>query len=80
MSAMAFSPMETVIHAGETVEWRNTSTTEHDVAGRGGESFDSGTMSVGERFRWTFAKPGRYPYICSLHAGLGMTGVVTVLP
>ena len=54
---MAFSPMETVIHAGETVEWRNTSTTEHDVAGRGGESFDSGTMSVGERFRWTFAKP-----------------------
>jgi plastocyanin len=32
------------------------------------------------RFRVTFAKPGTYPYICSLHDVLGMKGTVTVLP
>jgi plastocyanin len=32
------------------------------------------------RFRVTFAKPGTYPYICSLHDVLGMKGTVIVLP
>ena len=32
------------------------------------------------RFRVTFAKPGVYPYICSLHDVLGMKGRVIVLP
>jgi plastocyanin len=32
------------------------------------------------RFRVTFTKAGRYPYICALHDGLGMKGVVVVLP
>ena len=32
------------------------------------------------RFRVTFAEPGIYPYICSLHDFLGMKGTVFVLP
>ncbi len=32
------------------------------------------------RFRVTFTKAGKYPYICALHDDLGMKGEVTVLP
>jgi plastocyanin len=32
------------------------------------------------RFRVTFAEPGIYPYVCSLHDFLGMKGTVFVLP
>jgi plastocyanin len=32
------------------------------------------------RFRITFVSAGRYPYICALHDGLGMKGIVVVLP
>jgi plastocyanin len=32
------------------------------------------------RFRVTFPNPGTFPYICSLHDFLGMTGQVTVSP
>jgi plastocyanin len=80
MSARAFAPPELVIHAGDTVEWRNSSDTVHDVASRGGESFDSGAMAAGERYRRRFPTAGRFPYICSLHAEQGMKGVIVVLP
>jgi plastocyanin len=32
------------------------------------------------RFRATFPKPGTFPYVCLLHDGLGMKGVVMVFP
>lgn len=80
ISGLAFAPPEITVRAGQAVVWRNGSDVEHDVASRGGEAFDSGAMAAGETFRRVFAKPGRYPYICSIHAGQGMAGVVVVTP
>jgi plastocyanin len=36
--------------------------------------------SVGTQFRVTFTTPGTYPYICVLHADLGMRGTIIVTP
>jgi plastocyanin len=80
MGAVDFLPAEVEIRAGQTVEWLNGSGRDHDVASRGEEKFDSGQMAQGERFRRKFDRAGTFPYICSLHANQGMTGVVKVLP
>jgi plastocyanin len=74
-SSWRFNPHEVSIRAGQSVEWRNTSTWSHTVTGEG---FDSGDVKPGQVFSHTFAKAGRYEYICKPHKGLGMHGVVVV--
>jgi plastocyanin len=39
--------------------------------------FDSGTISKGQNFQFTFSEPGAYPFFCAVHPAT-MTGVVTV--
>ena len=42
---------------------------------RGG-SFDSGNLSSGQSFSFSFSTPGYYSYACQYHAG--MTGTIVV--
>lgn len=44
----------------------------------GAEPFDSGDIPPGGRFRYTFAVPGSYRYICTHHKWAGMVGTVVV--
>jgi plastocyanin len=44
-------------------------------------SFDSGTLSSGKSFSYTFNTAGDFPYHCTFHGGPGgegMAGTVTV--
>ena len=94
MNDMAFLPATIIINAGERVVWRNSSQTIHNVvddAGKalnevdvklppGGSPFDSGLLQPGQTFSRMFTAPGVYRYVCTLHEGMGMKGVVVVRP
>jgi plastocyanin len=59
-----FSPLTVSVAPGATVEWRWTGGSPHNVTGDG---LVSATQSTGV-YRHTFARAGRYPYQCTLHA------------
>jgi plastocyanin len=70
-----FGPAQVDVLPAETVVWTNVSARQHTVTSDAGV-FGSGTLSNGDRFTWTFAAVGAYPYHCTIHAG--MTGEVDV--
>jgi plastocyanin len=83
MRGVQFDPPEVTIPVGATVDWI-------DVDGRHGVQLDvSGpgdrddTIEPGGSISRTFHEPGRYPYHCVVHGGVGgqgMSGVVIVTP
>ena len=81
MQNIQFEPANVTIQAGETVTWTNDEAVPHDVEGAGpGGSFSSGPeggMKEGDTYRFAFKEPGRYDYVCRVHAP-GMAGTVTV--
>ena len=81
MKDIQFHPADVTIKAGETVTWTNDEAVAHDVDGSGpGGDFSSGPtggMNEGDKFKFTFDKPGKYDYVCRVHAP-GMAGTVTV--
>lgn len=71
---MAFSPSSLTIKAGDTVVWTNSESISHTATG---STFDSGTLSKGGSFSFTFTQAGTFSYICSFHPG--MSGQIIVL-
>jgi len=80
-----FVPAKIVTPVGTTVEWKNLDDAPHTVTSGTatcvgqcwGLDFDSGVLRLDDVYRFTFDKPGTYPYLCSLHPW--MVGAVTVL-
>lgn len=73
-----FDPAQLTVKVGTTVTWKSVGQSTHDLAARDGSFSDPG-MSFGQTYSVTFAKAGRYPYVCMQHEGDGMVGVVTVV-
>ena len=86
---IAFKPTDLQVAAGATVTWRHDDVATHTVTSgpveqTGGTAtakpdgrFDSGNITKGKTFQFTFADPGAYPFFCAVHPAT-MTGVVTV--
>lgn len=75
----AFAAQEVTIDRGQTVRWRNTTSTFHTVTPDGHTAFaERQTNAVGQTFQTRFDTPGRYEYHCAPHEGLGMRGVIIV--
>jgi plastocyanin len=72
----AFEPAGTTIEAGQTVTFDNRGEQIHNVRGPG---FFSEALTAGESYSHRFPKPGRFPYLCTLHPTL-MRGAITVKP
>jgi plastocyanin len=71
-----FSALPGPIDVGDTVTWQATEG-DHEVASEGG-AFESGPFAYDyepHTYSYTFTKPGRYPYHCTLSS---MTGVIEV--
>ena len=68
------SPVVTV-KPGTTVTWTNADDIPHTVVSKDG-LFKSKVLDSGDRFSFTFAKPGQFGYFCSIHPH--MTGMVIV--
>jgi plastocyanin len=72
----AFSPATITVPVGSTVTWQwNSSGVTHNVTFQDGVT--SGNMNTGS-FPRTFDTAGTFPYLCTIHGSLGMTGTVTV--
>ena len=81
-SGTSWVPSSLTITAGDTVTWINTGGT-HNVNGttvtfpNNPESFGN-SVGAGWTFQYVFTIAGTYDFQCDPHAGMGMTGTVTV--
>lgn len=75
MKNFDFTPMAMTVNAGTTVTWRNMDEEPHTVVSADG-LFRSAALDTKETFTFTFAKPGIYKYICTIHPK--MVGTITV--
>ncbi|MGH9493751.1 MAG: cupredoxin domain-containing protein [Candidatus Sulfotelmatobacter sp.] len=71
----SFGPQTVTVPVGATVTWTNRDDIPHTVVSTDGV-FKSKVRDTDETFSFTFSKPGKYPYFCSLHPK--MTGTVVV--
>lgn len=71
-----FTPGTVEVPVNSTVTWQwNSGGVEHNVTFQDGPA--SGNLTSGSYPR-TFQSGGSYPYVCTIHAAEGMTGVVNV--
>jgi plastocyanin len=62
----AFAPATLTVAAGTTVTWKNEDDSPHRVGDKNG-TFKSAALDTDETFSYTFASPGEYAYICTIH-------------
>jgi len=75
ISGFSFKPENISISAGTTVTWTNEDAVIHTVTSDD-ELFDSGNLSKGDTFEYTFNQTGTFEYHCIPHPY--MTGEVIV--
>jgi len=75
ISGFSFKPENISISAGTTVTWTNEDAVIHTVTSDD-ELFDSGNLSKGDTFEYTFNQTGTFGYHCIPHPY--MTGEVIV--
>ncbi len=74
-----FSQQEVRIAPGTVVRWRNTTSSFHTVTPDGHATWTEWqTAGEGQTFEVRFDQAGTYPYYCSPHQGLGLTGRIIV--
>jgi plastocyanin len=71
----AFSPATLTVPIGTTVTWTNNDSAAHTVTSRT-QAFDSGKLSQGQSYSFTFNQKGDFEYYCTFHPN--MTGKVSV--
>jgi plastocyanin len=82
MENIQFVPKDVTVDAGETITFTNDEAVAHDVHKTSGPGKDfasgpTGGMQEGDTFELTLDEPGRYEYVCDVHAP-GMAGTITV--
>jgi len=72
-----FAPPTLTVAAGTTVTWKNEDDSPHRIGAKNG-AFTSAALDTDGTFSHTFATPGEYPYICTVHPY--MAGKIIVKP
>lgn len=83
----AYSPSPLTISPGTTVIWTNKDSASHTVTSADGPStdaettglFDSGMMSKGNTFSYTFTEAGTYNYLCTPHRSMASMHAVVIV-
>jgi plastocyanin len=73
-----FRPKVLVISVGTTVKFANKDRAPHTATSDTG-IFDSGYLSKGQEWFYTFTEPGTYPYYCIPHGGPGGVGMAATI-
>jgi plastocyanin len=69
----SFNPNALEVAVGDTVTWTHDGSLGHNVTG---EAFESGGLSGGDVFEFTFEEAGTFEYRCTIHQG--MSGEIVV--
>ncbi len=82
MENIQFVPKDVTVDAGEAITFTNDEAVAHDVHKTSGPGKDfasgpTGGMQEGDTFELTLDEPGKYEYVCDVHAP-GMAGTITV--
>jgi plastocyanin len=73
--SFAFSPKTLTVKVGTKVTWTNQDQVGHTATADQG-AFNSGILSTGNSFSFTFTKVGTYSYHCNIHHFMMATIVV----
>ncbi len=73
---LASQPATLQVHVGTIVTWTNQNNVSHFVTFRNGMK-DSGLLSQGQSFSYTFNPAGSYQYYCTVHPNMVATVIVT---
>ena len=76
ISNFAFDPSSLTVKVGTTVSWTNQDSAPHTITSDAGD-WDSGQLSKGQSFSYTFDQAGTFAYHCSVHPSMTGTIVVT---
>lgn len=75
-----FDPEQVTVQVGDTVRWTHGGFLTHTATSDAAGLWDSGFLSFGAPpFSITFTSPGIFPYHCTIHRVLGMTGTIEVV-
>lgn len=72
----AFEPAENTVAVGDTVEWTNEDSADHNVIFDGDKAEDIENLRQDESGTVTFEEAGEFGYVCSYHPGMKGTVVV----
>jgi plastocyanin len=75
ISGLAFVPQTLRVTTGTRVTWTNNDSVDHTITSND-NLFESGTISRGATFNFTFAQRGTFEYHCKIHPS--MTGKIIV--
>ena len=74
----AFNPSNITVKKGTTVTWTNNDSTTHTVTETDSQTGpDSGDLSPGKSYSFTFNATGTFHYHCSIHPSMTGTVIVT---
>jgi plastocyanin len=73
IQGFAFNPGTLNVKKGATVTWTNSDSAPHQIKSA---TFNSGQLSKGQTFSFTFNSTGTFDYSCSIHPS--MTGKIIV--
>src|SRR5262249_25007603 len=66
IDGVKFQPADVTVSVGDTVVWINKDPFPHNVTSKDGV-FHSRNLDPSQSFRFHAAKPGTFPYVCTLH-------------
>jgi plastocyanin len=69
MEGSKYNPATITVTAGTTVTWTNKDDVTHSVTSDTG-LFESGDLSKGDSFKYTFSAQGTYDYHCRFHGAM----------
>jgi plastocyanin len=75
MDGTTFAPNDVTVKVGDTVTWINKDPFPHDVYSSAGD-FRSGALDPDRQWQLRATRPGRFPYVCTLHPGMNGTLIV----
>ncbi len=79
IAGFAFDPPDLTINVGDTVQWTNTDFAPH-TSSSDTAVWNSGTLTNGQTFSFTFNSTGTFPYHCGIHASMMASITVAAAP